>query len=91
MSVSEFDKFCKNGNMKSIKISLEHYAWKVALGFKNGKLTFDKGWYEFVKAAKICEGDICVLIRTAAEDKFKIAVLPNILIKQWSSTCGNCL
>lgn len=89
MSVTQFEKFCINDTMKKLDIGFEHFQWTVSLGRRNEQLTFDKGWYEFVKAANICEGDMCVFIRTAAPDFWKIAVIPKILLTQWSSTCGN--
>lgn len=88
MCCSEIKKLGLDNGTKKIEIFFEHCSWRVCLGFRNGNLTFDKGWFEFVKAAKICEGDVCVLQRTAAVDKFKIAVFSQILLRQWSSICG---
>lgn len=92
ISFSDFDKFGFDQTKKKIKICLEHYSWEICLDWKNGFLTFDRTWYQFVKAANICEGDLCIFQRTGALDVFQIAVLPEYLLKQWSSNCGNfCL
>ncbi|KAK1376768.1 hypothetical protein POM88_032961 [Heracleum sosnowskyi] len=86
ISSSDFEKLGMDEAVQSMEFCFEQNSWQIGLFWKKGCLFFDKGWYEFVKSAKVVEGDICVLAKTAASDKFEIAVLSKVLLTQWSLT-----
>lgn len=88
MSYTEFQKLGMDKDLNTMEFCFERNRWTIRLMRRKGKLLFDRGWYEFVKEANICEGDVCVVQSTAAVSRFKIDVLSKNLLTQWSSTVG---
>ncbi|KAK1361631.1 hypothetical protein POM88_046105 [Heracleum sosnowskyi] len=60
--------------MTWVEIGYKSLMWKIKLKWKNGTLIFYKGWYDFVKAGKLRNGDICVFQSTQHPQKFQVAV-----------------
>ncbi|KAK1363373.1 hypothetical protein POM88_038934 [Heracleum sosnowskyi] len=63
-----------NDTMTWLEIGFNFLKWKIKLRWKNGKVTFYKGWYDFARAEKLRHGDICVFQHTEHPQVFEVAI-----------------
>ncbi|KAK1390082.1 hypothetical protein POM88_018260 [Heracleum sosnowskyi] len=63
-----------NDTMSWLEIGFNFLKWKIKLRWKNGKVTFYKGWYDFARAGKLRQGDICVFQHTGHSQVFEVAI-----------------
>ncbi|KAK1388622.1 hypothetical protein POM88_016800 [Heracleum sosnowskyi] len=60
--------------MTWLEIGFNFLKWKIKLRWKNGKVSFYKGWYDFARAGKLLHGDICVFQRIEHPQIFEVAI-----------------
>lgn len=62
-------------SISSIQLAFDKYMWNIKLHWRSGNVFFDSEWLCFVKAAKLCVRNICVIQKTMDPRKFKVAIL----------------
>ncbi|KAK1361735.1 hypothetical protein POM88_046209 [Heracleum sosnowskyi] len=72
--------------MTWIEIGFRCLKWTVKLKWKNGKVTFYKGWFDFAAAGKLRRGDICVFQNTDNPQQFEVAVFHRRNVNKFNSS-----
>lgn len=78
-------------DVERVHIGFQNHQWTVGLIWKFNSLFFDEVWYNFLKDAKISEGDTCVLQATCDQHTFEFAIFLKNLLSQWLSRQGNVI
>ncbi|WOG82239.1 hypothetical protein DCAR_0101401 [Daucus carota subsp. sativus] len=66
--------------MKSVTLFFKNMSWVVNLKWDNGKAYMDRTWYDFARASRVKEGDICAFMLSGPPGKFRVCVYERDLL-----------
>lgn len=58
----------------------KNMSWVVNLKWDNGKAYMDRTWYDFARASRLKEGDICAFMLSGPPGKFRVCVYERDLL-----------
>ncbi|WOH15091.1 hypothetical protein DCAR_0934628 [Daucus carota subsp. sativus] len=74
ISIDEAAGFGVDEETEWIKLGFKKYVWKIKLHWKRNRLLFGSQWNRFATASELRNGDKCILVGTADEERFEVAI-----------------